>query len=126
MKQIFSNKQIYNIYLLLSTYLINENNELILPLKINFYLLSNFKTISDKAEIIEQMRQKIGKKYGEYNSNNNSYSIKPENLENAQNELNALLEMEQSIDIYKISLSDLEGVELTTHQMQALLFMIED
>lgn len=126
MKQIFSNKQIYNIYLLLSTYLINEKNELILPLKINFYLLSNFKTISDKAEIIEQMRQKIGKKYGEYNPNNNSYSIKPENLENAQNELNTLLEMEQSIDIYKISLSDLEGVELTTHQMQALLFMIED
>ena len=43
-----------------------------------------------------------------------------------QQQLDDLMEIKQEVKIHTIKLEDLENIQLTSKQMQALLFMIED
>lgn len=126
MKQQFSNKEIYSIALLLNQTFLKPNQELYLPIKVNFLLQKNIKMFSNLAEEIETARLKIGQKYGSYDDEKQGYTINSQNIEQAQKELSNLMEIEQLVDVYIISFADLGDTKLTTQQMQALLFMIED
>ena len=102
-----------------------ENN-LILPIKVNFYLQKNKDVILKAAQEIEEHRLKIASEYGTLKEELNSYSIPPDKLEEATKKLNELYDLTQEITIYKVTLSDFKDIELTTDQMSALMFMIED
>jgi hypothetical protein len=71
------------------------------------------------------MRNDIGNKYGQL-QNDNSYFIPEDKREEVSKELQQLLSLEQPVDIRKVHLKDLDGLQLTSQQMQALLFMIEE
>lgn len=71
------------------------------------------------------MREAVGKKYGTLQEDG-TYFVEGDNLPIAQQELQELGNIEQSVEIYTVSLEDLKDTELTTKQMEALLFMIED
>lgn len=126
MKKQFSNKEIYSIAILLDNVFLNKNIELYLPTKVNFFLQKNIKTFKDLAQEIEMVRMNIGKKYGSFDPEKETYKIQQENIEQAQKELSDLFEIEQVINVYTIPFTDLGDTKLTTQQMQALLFMIED
>lgn len=126
MKKQFSNKEIYSIATLLNQIFLKSEDNLYLPIKVNFLLQKNIKLFTDLGEEIDSLRIKIGQKYGSYDSNTQSYKIKSENMDQAQKELIDLMEIEQIVDVFMISFADLGDTKLTTQQMQALLFMIED
>jgi len=120
-----TNEQIYQIFNNIQQYLINPKLNIVLPLKPNFYLLKNYKTFTTLAEEIETMRVAIGQKYGTLQEDG-TYFVEGDNFPIAQQELQELGKIEQSVEIYTVSLDDLKDIELTTKQMEALLFMIED
>lgn len=127
MRKQFSNKEILSYAKILAQVFLNSSNDIELPVRVNFYLQKNIKTFLNAAQDIDEMRLKIGKKYGELNIQTKSYEIKDINkLELAQRDLDNLLSIDQVLDIYMISLKDIEALTLTVAQMNAMLFMIDD
>lgn len=97
-----------------------------LPIKLNFYLHKNLDVLSAQAKLIEESRTGVGEKYGELDGDN-GYKIPIEHMVEAQKELEDLMEIENDIHISKIKFSDIpEDLILTSAQMEALMFMIDD
>lgn len=95
------------------------------PVKMNFFLQKNKKTLLSLAQEIEEARMSIAQTYGT-NSGDGNFSIAPENISKAQEELNQLFSIEQDVNIAKVKFDDLDpNMELTSAQMEALMFMIE-
>lgn len=123
MKKLMTNAQIWEAYGKLEKAFSDEN--IILPIKINYNILINKQELFNKYMVIEQMRQAIGKKYGEYDASIEGFNVPAEKREIAQQELTQLLEIDQSVEIILCRLEDLENLNLTMAQMDAILFMIE-
>ena len=128
MRKQFSNREILLYAEQLKKIFLDLGQDIELPVKINFFLQKNIKTLMDAAHEIEEMRLKIGKKYGTYDAETQSYRIPSgENLEKAQQEIINLLSIDQVLDINLISLTELQNTtHLTVGQMNAMLFMIDN
>lgn len=128
MRKQFSNREILLYAEQLQKIFLDLGQDIELPIKINFFLQKNIKTLLDAAQEIDEMRLKIGKKYGTYDSTTQSYHIQgKENLEKAQQEISNLLSIDQVLDINLISLTELQNTtHLTIGQMNAMLFMIDN
>lgn len=127
MRKQFSNQEILSYAQQLSKVILNAAEDIELPVRVNFYLQKNIKTFLKAAQEINEMRLKIGKKYGEYDKETQSYQIQDKNkLELAQQDLKNLLSIDQILDIYMISLTDIEDLKLTVAEMNAMLFMIDE
>ena len=100
--------------------------EVKLPLKVNFYLQKNLKELITLAQDIEQQRVAIAQEYGTLNEETQQYEIPPENIASASRKLNELFDLTQEVKIYKVKLDAFGDTDLSTAQMQALLFMIDD
>lgn len=119
-----TNLEIYNIANnLLEAF--NDNSQK-LPVKVNFFLQKNKKVLLSLAQEIEEERINIAQNYGKLDSESGNYSVDLEHIEAAQQDLNNLFNIEQDVNIAKINYNDLDpNMELTTAQMEALMFMIE-
>lgn len=118
-----TNLEIYNIASNLLKAFNDDSQKL--PIKVNFFLQKNKKTLTALAQEIEEARLNIAQAHGVL-TEDGSYSVEPEKVEQAQAELNQLFTIEQDINIMKINYNDLDpDMELTTAQMEALMFMIE-
>lgn len=102
-----------------------EQSQQYLPAKVNFYIQKNKKKIADLAQEIEQARAQIIKNFGEQKEDQ-KYYISQEKIQDAQQELKDLLDIKQEIEVYTISLDDIENLHFTLPQMEALMFMIEE
>lgn len=120
-----TNDEIYNYAVKLNNDF-GEENQIYFPAAINFCIQKNKNTLMTIATDLEKARIDILQHYGEYNSENGSFSVPQENIDTANKELSALLSIEQEVKIYIGSIEDLNNVELTSSQMESLLFMIED
>ena len=118
-----NNQQIYEYAEKLSVF---SNCNIKIPVRINFYLQKNIKTIQQAAIEIDKIRLQLGAEYGTYNQENKCYNIRPENLQEVNRELNDLLRLEQDLNIHIFKLEDFEGIELEYQQMAAIMFMIEE
>ena len=118
-----TNEEIYFINQQLNK--IFEESHQYLPAKVNFYIQKNKKQIMNLAMEIEQARINIIQNFGEH-AEENKYFIPDENITLAQKELNDLLNITQEIEVYTISLDDIENLQFTLPQMEALMFMIEE
>lgn len=97
-----------------------------LPMKVNFYLQKNKKTLVELGQDIEESRLEIIRSYGEPTEDGTQYSIPRDKIEEAQRELEDLLALEQEVNIYMISADSLtDDISLTTGQMEAIMFMID-
>ena len=56
----------------------------------------------------------------------NKYIIPQNKIQEAQHELDELLDIKQEIEINLISINDIENLHFTFPQMEALMFMIEE
>ena len=121
---IMTNFEIYNIATDLAEAF--RDNTQKLPVKVNFFLQKNKKTLIALAQEIEEARLDIAKKYGTLDVESGSYADEAEYVEVAQKDLANLFNIDQQVDIKMISYDDIDpDMELTTAQMEALLFMIE-
>lgn len=97
-----------------------------LPIKAGFYIFKNVRTLTQLGSDIEQSRLLIGKKYGELSDTKDNFAIRPDCLEQAAAELENLMTITQEVNISKISLDELQDIQLTGAQIQTLLFMIKE
>lgn len=102
-----------------------SDNNLVLPIKINFYLNKNKNTIIPLAQEIESERIAIVKKYGIEQEDYN-YQVPADKLPQANKELQELFSLTQDVTLYKVKLEDFGDINLTQGQMDALMFMIEE
>ena len=117
-----TNKQIYEH----ATNLAQLNIDTKLPVRINFFLQKNMQTISAAAQEIEAARLGIAKQFGELNESGSAYTIPAERMNDAQKELADLFNLEQELNIHIFKLDDFDNIELTTSQLSAIMFMIEE
>lgn len=97
-----------------------------LPVRINFFLQKNKNTLMNLAQDIDNARMEIIKRYGTLNEAGDAYSVPPESMDVANKELADLFSIEQEVKINKISLSAFDEIKLTTDQVQAIMFMIDE
>lgn len=97
-----------------------------LPIKVNFYLQKNKETLLAMAQDIEKARIDLLNNYGTLDNENNRFVLDPDKIEIASKELEDLFNLEQEVNIYKVSIDNFgDDIVLTTGQMEALLFMID-
>lgn len=119
-----TNQQIYNYAIALIEAF--KDNEQKLPIKINFYLQKNKKILLDLGKDIEDSRMEVIREYGILDEETNQYIIPSDKIEIANKELAELLELEQEVNLYPISVDSLsDDYSLTTGQMEAIMFMID-
>ena len=117
-----NNGMIYQYALALNEAL--NDNDLQMPVAVIFSIEKNKQTLMTIAQDIEKYRMDIIKKYGE--EVNGNYNVPQDKIEIANKELQDLFSIEQEIKIYKFNIEDLGDIKLTSNQMNAILFMIED
>ena len=96
------------------------------PIKVNFYLQKNQTELMALAQDIEKQRIEIIQEYGSLNDKTQQFEIPPEKIPEASKKINDLFDLVQEVKIYKVKIDDFGDIELTSGQMQSLLFMIED
>lgn len=128
MRKQFSNQDILLCAERLNKNFLDPNKDIELPIRINFYLQKNIKTFLTAAQEIDEMRLKIGEKYGQYDFDSGAFIISDiEKRKLANEEIQNLLSLDQILEIYMVSLKELEqDTKLTVAQMNAMLFMIDD
>ena len=103
-----------------------QDNSQRLPVKINFYLQKNKKTLLNLSQDIEQSRMEIAQNYGILNEEGTAYNIPEENISIVNTEIQDLFNIEQEVPIYKVSIDSFsDDLTLTTAQMEAIMFMID-
>ena len=117
-----NNGMIYQYALTLNEAL--NNNDLQMPVAVIFSIEKNKQTLMTIAQDVEKYRMDIIKKYGE--EVNGNYNVPQDKIEIANKELQDLFSIEQEVNIYKFNIEDLGDIKLTSNQMNAILFMIED
>ena len=123
MLKILTNDEIYFINKQLNKTF--EDSQQYLPAKVNFYIQKNKKRIAELAQEIEIARAEIIKNFGEQKEDQ-KYYIPQDKIQEAQQELFDLLNIQQEIEVFTISLDDIEDLHFTLPQMEALMFMIEE
>ncbi len=117
-----NNGMIYQYALTLNEVL--NDNDLQMPVAVIFSIEKNKQTLMAVAQDVEKYRMDIIKKYGEEIDGN--YNVPQDKIEIANKELQDLFSIEQEVSIYKFNIEDLGDIKLTSNQMNAILFMIED
>lgn len=119
-----TNNEIYNYANALMTEF--GEDQIKLPLKVNFYLQKNMVELVGLAQDIEKQRLVIAEEFGTLNEETQNYEIPQENITAASNKLEELFSLTQDVKIYKVKLDAFGDIDLTSTQMQALLFMIDE
>lgn len=101
-----------------------NDNDIQMPVAVLFSIEKNKQTLMTVAQDVEKYRMDIIKKYGK--EVNGNYNVPQDKIEIANKELQDLFSIEQEVNIYKFNIEDLGDIKLTSNQMNAILFMIED
>ena len=97
-----------------------------LPVKVNFFIQKNKATLMTLAQDIDNSRIAIVQNYGTMDEEANQFVVPEDKIEAANAELMDLFNIEQEVDIRKVSIDSFpDDINLTTAQMEALMFMID-
>lgn len=119
-----TNFEIYNIAKAMSDAF--QDGTQYLPVKVNFFIQKNKATLMTLAQDIDNSRIEIVKNYGTMDEESNQFIVPEDKIEAANAELMDLFNIEQEVDIRKVSIDSFpEDINLTTAQMEALMFMID-
>lgn len=103
-----TNEQIYRIAMGFYKYF---NGDLILPIKVNFYLVKNKNYFLQLGQQIEEFKDKICGDYGK---------------EVINQKLKEFSELEEEVSFYQVSLEDFGDIKLSMEQLDTLEFMIKE
>lgn len=119
-----TNFEIYNIAKAMSDAF--QDGTQYLPVKVNFFIQKNKATLMTLAQDIDNSRIEIVKNYGTMDEESNQFVVPEDKIEAANAELMDLFNIEQEVDIRKVSIDSFpDDINLTTAQMEALMFMID-
>lgn len=119
-----TNNEIYTLASRLNEMFQDANQRL--PIKLNFFLQKNKKTLLTLAQEIEESRAEILRNYGTVDEETRNVHIADDKIATANKEIIDLLSLEQEVDVRTVKFEDLpEDISLTTGQMEALMFMID-
>lgn len=119
-----TNFEIYNIAKAMSDAF--QDGTQYLPVKVNFFIQKNKATLMTLAQDIDNSRMEIVKNYGVLSEDGAQYAVLEDKMEAANAELIDLFNIEQEVDIRKVSVDAFpDDISLTTAQMEALMFMID-
>lgn len=97
------------------------------PAKINFIIHKNLTLLESLTEEIYQTRDSIVDYYGiPDETEQNKFFIPEDKRKKAQNELDELLELEQEVPLMIFKFNQIEDLDFTSNQMEAMMFMIEE
>ena len=104
-----------------------ELSKLNLPLNIktSYALARNYQVISPIANLIDQQRIDLYKKYGEL-TEDNTYKVSNEKLELLEKELNELLEIDTKVPIINIQLDNFGEATIPFNIIEKLLPIIKE
>lgn len=94
------------------------------PVKLMYLINRNLEHLKSAAKPFEDSRQEILSKYCEIRRSGEVVPLEGKK-EIAESELKELLEIEIEVDIYQIPLKDIEEIELSGDEFDAIDFMIE-
>lgn len=121
-----TNKQIYE-YTEKILKIFSVDEEIYLPIRINFYLHKNRNILMELAKDVEKQRTEIIKKYGILSEETKEYEVPKDKITDVLNEIDELFSLTQDVALYFVSMNEIkDDLTLTTQQMDALMFMIED
>lgn len=103
-----------------------NDKELKFPAKVNYTIQKNFKTLYSIYQELEAERIKVCEEYSTSKENNIYIFEDKDKRIKAEQEINDLMSMEQDINILKFDIDALGNMELTTRQMDILMYMIKD
>lgn len=121
--KIMTQEQIYQIAANFINYFNDNENKM--PVAIAYAIQKNKQTFITMAQEIEQNRQLILSRYGSMQEDGNFF-IPRESIEKTNKELQTLLKIQEEVKIYILTLEELQEIELTMPQMNALMFMINE
>ena len=78
------------------------------------------------AQEIEKQRIAIAEEFGTLNEETMNYDIASDKIAEASNKLEELFNLTQDVKVYKVKLDAFGDADLTTGQLQALMFMIDE
>ena len=98
-----------------------------LPVKIAYPIVRNYRQLQSIMQDIQSMRQQIIDKYGKPSPDREGFYIAKEGYEEQfKEEIEELDEVDNDIKICKIKFEDLEPLELSLQELDALYFMIDE
>ena len=125
-RKMMSNLDIYNTANNLAEY-VRDNKDVVLPVKVNFFLQKNMNELIVLAKEIEESRVEIIKKYGAPDENNPDQFFVPDDRQaEATKELEDLFALEQEVPINMLKLDWFENINLSGQQVASLTYMIDD
>lgn len=125
-RKMMSNLDIYNTANSLAEY-VRDNMDVVLPVKVNFFLQKNMNELINLAQEIEESRIEIIKKYGVQEEDNpDQFTVPAEKQAEATKELEDLFALEQEVSINMLKLDWFDDINLTGQQVASLAYMIDD
>ena len=125
-RKMMSNLDIYNTANSLAEY-VRDNMDVVLPVKVNFFLQKNMNELISLAQEIEESRIEIIKKYGVQEEDNpDQFTVPAEKQAEATKELEDLFALEQEVSINMLKLDWFDDINLTGQQVASLAYMIDD
>lgn len=118
-----TNGEIYTIAIGLMNNL--KEDEIRFPAAVAYSIQKNKGSIGALAEEIEKSRVGVIQHYAS-EQDGDSFTIAPENIDDANRELTDLLNLVQEVKVYTFKIEDISEVQLTSAQMNAIMFMIEE
>ena len=115
------NGEILKLYEVLSE-IANDPNQKF-NIKISYTFAKNREKIKSEAILIFKTRQNILLEYGKQEENGDIV-IPRDKLDEVNNKINELMDLESSLQIDQLCLTDLEGYELGMEQVSALMPML--
>ena len=94
-----------------------------MPVKFSYRLMTNVRCLRDELKSYDDVYKKIISKYG----NGNDISPSDENYDKALEEINELNDEKIDIELKKVSIRDIENMNLTFKELAVIdSFMIDD
>lgn len=118
-----TNKEILSIYEGLQK--LRESANRRLPARTSFAIIRNLKTLQPIVEDIQTAYSELIYKYAEP-VEGDKFKVKDGCLETFNTEVTNLYAVENDVPIIKIKFSDIENLDFTLAETEALYFMIED
>lgn len=119
------NSEIITTYYSLTT--LKNKQEIIFSSKVAYAIIRNLKILQPIVEDIENVKNSLIEQYGDPVENQPGYYKEKQGCEGKLfNEIDKLMETETSLLFQYIKSTDLDGINLTLNDMEALYFMIKD
>lgn len=96
-----------------------------LPIQVTYVFLRDNQVLSPLYQAIMQCRDDLVRKYGAPQEDG-TYTVPQENIGQFQEEINQLANIENQVELTKVSLSELSSLNLSMSELQAIMPIISE